>query len=262
MEESMLAGGMSCLRVGAGRPLVFLPGLTAHHRPPRGMDRRFQRGQCALLAHGREVWWLNRRPGLSAGTPMADIAGDYATALRDRFGAPVDVVGVSTGGSVALQLAADYPELVRRLVIVSAAYRLGPFGRTCQRETAAALRAGRARRASAAMMAIIGAHATTRRVMRVVGWLLGPVFLGRGDTDLLATVEAEDVLDLHDRLADITVPTLVVGGGRDACYGRELLERTGELIPHGATLIYPGKGHMGVQNRRVARDILAFLSPS
>jgi pimeloyl-ACP methyl ester carboxylesterase len=139
------------------------------------MDLRFQSGQCALLARGREVWWLNRRAGLSPATSMAELARDYATALRHQFGEPVDVVGVSTGGSVALQLAADHPEVVRRLVVVSAAYRLGPFGHTSQRETAQALRAGRRRHASAAMMSIIGAHRTTRRVMRLLGWVLGPV---------------------------------------------------------------------------------------
>ncbi len=141
---------MPCLRFGTGRPLLFLPGLTAHDRMPRGMDRRFQRGQCALLADGREVRWLNRRAGLRPGTTMADLARDYATAVRHHFGRPVDIVGVSTGGSVALQLAADHPEVVRRLVVVSAAYRLGPFGLACQHETAVALRAGRIRRASAA----------------------------------------------------------------------------------------------------------------
>lgn len=262
MSEVVLAGGMPCLRVGAGRPLVFLPGLTAHHRPPAGADRRFQRGQCALLARGREVWWLNRRAGLLPGTSMADLGRDYATALRRQFGEPVDVVGVSTGGSVALELAADHPEAVRRLVVVSAAYRLGRFGQACQRETAEALRAGRIRRASGAMMSIMGAHVATRRVMRVLGRALGPILLRHWDTDLLATIEAEGAFDLHGRLADITAPTFVVGGGRDACYGRALFEQTAALIPHGSVLIYPRKGHMGVQNRRVAHAILTFLGRS
>lgn len=250
---------MAYLRIGTGRPLVFLPGLTAHHRQPWGMDRRFQRGQCALLAKGREVWWLNRRAGLLPGTAMADLARDYATALRHHFGEPVDVLGVSTGGSVALQLATDHPEVVRRMVVVSAAYRLGPFGLACQHETAMALRAGRIRRASAAMTSIMGAHLITRRLMRLLGWLLGPVLLRSAGTDLVATLEAEEVFDLHDRLPYITTPTLVVGGGRDACYGRELLEQTAALLPHGTVLIHPRSGHMGVQNRRVAREILAFL---
>ncbi|TCC20575.1 alpha/beta fold hydrolase [Kribbella sindirgiensis] len=254
-----VADAMACLRIGDGPPLVFLPGLTAHHRPPHGLDLRFQRGQCALLAHGREVWWLNRRCGLSPGTSMADLARDYARVMHQRFGQPVDVVGVSTGGSVALQLAADHPEVVRRLVVVSAAYRLGPFGHSCQRETADALRAGRLRAASAAMMSIIGAHRTTRRVVRMLGWFLGPFALGRPDTDLLTTLEAEDAFDLRDRLTEITAPTLVVGGARDACYGRELLEHTAELIPRGTTLIYPRKGHLGVQSRRIAHDIRTFL---
>jgi pimeloyl-ACP methyl ester carboxylesterase len=261
-DGATLTGGMPCLRIGAGQPLVLLPGLTAHHRPPRGLDRRFQLGQCALLARGREVWWVNRRAGLPSGASMADLADDYAMALRRQFGEPVDVVGVSTGGSVALQLAADHPGVVRRLVIVSSAYQLGPFGHVCQRETAAALRADQPRRASAAMMSIVGAHRVTRRAMRVLGRLLGPAFLGRPDTDLLATLEAEDVFDLRDRLAGISAPTLVVGGGRDACYGRELLEQTAAMIPHGTALIYPRKGHLGIQSRQIATDILVFLARS
>src|SRR5215207_5493376 len=56
-----LIGGTPFLRVGAGQPLVFQPGLTTHHHPPQGMDLRFQRGPCARLARDREVWWLNRR---------------------------------------------------------------------------------------------------------------------------------------------------------------------------------------------------------
>jgi homoserine acetyltransferase len=68
------------------------------------------------------------------------------------------------------------------------------------------------------------------------------------------------VFDLHDRLADITAHTLVVGGGRDACYSRELLEQTATLIPHGTAQIYPRKGHIGVQSRRIAGDILTFIS--
>lgn len=259
-NDAVLASGMACLRIGAGRPLVMLPGLTAHHDLPRGMDRGFQRAQCSPLARNREVWWLNRRAGLPPGTTMADLAGDYAAALRQQFGEPVDVLGVSTGGSVALQLAADHPETVARLVIVSAAYRLGPYGRACQRETARWLRAGSTRRASAAMMSILGAHATTRRFMRILGWLLGPVIFGRAGTDLLATIDAEDAFDLHDRLAGITAPTLVIGGGRDACYGRELFEQTAALIPGGAALILPRHGHLGVQNRRIAREVLEFLA--
>lgn len=45
---------------------------------------------------------------------MAELAAEHAVALRDAFAAPVDLVGTSTGGSIAAQLSADHGELVGR----------------------------------------------------------------------------------------------------------------------------------------------------
>jgi pimeloyl-ACP methyl ester carboxylesterase len=238
--------------------LVFLPGITAHHEVPVGMDRRFQLAQLRPLARRREVWWLNRPHGLTSGVSMADIAADHAVALRELFGRPVDVLGVSTGGSVALQLAADAPSAVRKLVLVSAAYALGERGRRAQRDTAMWLRAGRTRRAAVSMMDIMGAGPLSHGAAKAMGWLLGGTFVGRGDPDLLALIEAEDAFDLHDRLHAITAPTLVIGGARDACYGRALLERTAAAIPDARLVLFPHKGHLGI-SPSVARPVLDFL---
>jgi pimeloyl-ACP methyl ester carboxylesterase len=49
---------------------------------------------------------------------MSDIAGHLASAIEHDLGQPVFLQGTSTGGSVALQLAVDRPDLVRRLVVV------------------------------------------------------------------------------------------------------------------------------------------------
>ncbi|WP_327584330.1 lysophospholipase [Nonomuraea sp. NBC_00507] len=74
---------------------------------------------------------------------MADIATQHAQALAERFGEPVDVLGMSSGGSLALQLAADHPEVVRRLVVAGAAYTLTPRTREVQRRYTEAVAAGR-----------------------------------------------------------------------------------------------------------------------
>jgi pimeloyl-ACP methyl ester carboxylesterase len=51
---------------------------------------------------------------------MVDMGDDLATVLRELGYAQVDVMGYSMGGGVAFQLAAQHPEIVRRLVLVSA----------------------------------------------------------------------------------------------------------------------------------------------
>lgn len=97
------------------------------------------------------VYLVNRKPGLRPGESMADIAGHLAAAIEHEMGGPVFLHGASTGGSVALQLAIDRPDLVRRLVLLAAACRLSPEGRRIQADFARRAREGDPRKALAAM---------------------------------------------------------------------------------------------------------------
>ncbi|MGW0007317.1 alpha/beta fold hydrolase [Nocardia grenadensis] len=58
---------------------------------------------------------------------MAGLGDEHADALRAEFGEPVVVLGVSSGGSIALQLAAEHPDVVRKLGVVLAARQLDPL---------------------------------------------------------------------------------------------------------------------------------------
>ena len=78
------------------------------------------------------MFFVNRWPGMSPDTSFAEVAERHAEAILERFGGPVDVLGHSTGGSLALQLIADRPDVVRRAVVASAAYRLGPVAKRSQ----------------------------------------------------------------------------------------------------------------------------------
>ena len=252
--------GMASLSLGSGPPLLFLPGLTPDHTTPRGWARRFALHQMRPYADRRQVWWVGRRRGLAPGATMADIAGDYAVVLREWGEEPIDVVGVSTGGSVALQLAADHPELVNRLVLVASACRLGPGGRSGQHRVLTALERGDRRRAGAELMALTAGGPGMARVFGAGGWLLPGLLVGHRDPDLLATLRAEDAFDLTARLGSIETPTLVVGGERDAFYGADLFRETAHGLPRGQVLLYPGIGHGGtVSHRRLGRDVLAHL---
>jgi pimeloyl-ACP methyl ester carboxylesterase len=109
---------------------------------PAGLQRWGELRLLAPLARAFTVHRVGRPVGLEPGTTMEDLANGYAGALGDEFGGPVDVLGISTGGSLALQLAADRPGLVRRLVVAGAAYRLSEHGRAFQRRVAELSAAG------------------------------------------------------------------------------------------------------------------------
>jgi len=259
VAETTLAG-LSVLSWGSGPPALVLPGLSPHHRNPTGMERRTQTQGLAAVAARFTVHLLQRRTGLPAGTTMADLADDVAAAVRAGFDGPVPVLGMSTGGSVALQLAVDHPELVSRLVLGCSAMRLGRQGRMLQRALADLTRAGRPRAAWAGLAPALTGTVLTRALMTPVLWLGGGP---RGDdaADLLATIEAEDAFDVESRLDEVRAPTLVVGGGRDGFYGPQLFHDTARAIPDGHLLLFPRSSHMTALGHRSAqRAIARFLA--
>lgn len=191
---------------------------------------------------------------------MADLADDVAAAVReDLGGGPVAVYGVSTGGSVALQLAVDHTRLVARLALVAAAARLGEDGRRHQRRLAELTVAGRPRAAWAQLAPAMAATPRGRWAMRAVMWLAG----GPGPRDagdLLAVVEAEDAFDVRARPSVVAAPTLVIGGARDGFYSHELFVATARGIPGARLLLDPRAGHAGaLTSRSTARAVTAFL---
>ncbi|MDL5353172.1 alpha/beta hydrolase [Microbacterium sp. zg-YB36] len=259
-DEGAWPPGLAYFRVGAGAPLLFLPGLSGEPDTPSGLDLTLQLHLLTPFARSRELIWLNRRRGLAPPATMAQIAADFATVIRERLPPPVDVIGVSTGGSVALQLAVDHPELVRRLVVVSAAHRLSDNGLRVQREIAAAVRSGRPRRAGAVGVAAMAATGLGALVLGAGGWVMGRRTFGNAGPDLLAMLDAEDDFDLQPQLGRITASTLVIGAEKDRYYTPRLFRDTAAGIPDARLILYPRIGHMGTTlQRRFPRDVLSFL---
>ena len=109
---------------GEGEPLLLLHGglfsldffgpvlpLLAESRQVIAVD---------LQGHGRTT--LGDRP-----IRLTDIGDDMAVLLGRLGYAQVDALGYSFGGGVAFRLAVQHPELVRRLVLVSAGFSMDGF---------------------------------------------------------------------------------------------------------------------------------------
>jgi pimeloyl-ACP methyl ester carboxylesterase len=263
VREGTLTGGLTYITFGEGPPLVVFPGLSPSNANPTGLLLRFEMGWLSPLARAFRVYRLNRKVGLAPHTTMADLASHYATAIEDRFEGAINILGFSTGGSIAQQFAADRPELVRRLVLAGTACRLGPVARDAQRRHAQFAAWGQYRRSLAALAPTITRSALGQLLAGAAMWLAAPLG-GMGPnwdpSDMIATVEAEDAFDASERLEQIRAPTLVIGGERDPCYSRELFAETTRGIPDARLFIYEGRGHGGtVTDRRFARDVTGFL---
>jgi pimeloyl-ACP methyl ester carboxylesterase len=215
------------------------------------------------LAGSRRLVVLNRRAGMPRGMTMAELAGEHADALRDAFAAPVDLVGTSTGGSIAAQLSADHGELVGRLVLISAACRLGPTGRALQAEVAESIRRGRYRRAAATAAAGLVPPWRGKIPAAVAGWLLAGRLVHSPEdwADMATTIEAEDGFDLAACAKPITAPTLIVAGRDDRFYSPGLFEQTAQLIAGSRVQLISDRGHITVtRDRRFIPTLAAFLT--
>src|SRR3546814_3377592 len=94
-----------------------------------------------MPGHGASGW----RDGLD----LDGIAEDIALWIIEHGAAPVTIVGHSKGGMIAMRLAARYPALVERLVLVNTSARAEyPDRLEAWRERRGELLAGEAERAS------------------------------------------------------------------------------------------------------------------
>ena len=244
VTEGTLSAGLPYLRLGQGPPLVMAAGLSPEHTNPTGIWRRIYLSAALPFAEHFTVYLANRKVGLAPGATMTDIAADYAGAIESDIGQPVMLHGTSTGGSVALQVALNHPELVQRLVLASAACRLSPIGRQVQAEVARLTREGRPRRASAHIMEVL-APRPLAYVARGFGWLAGGSFDVDDPSDMLVTISAEDSFDAEPDLINVKAPTLVLGGAADHGYSEDLFRRTAAGIPDGRAVIFPARATSG-----------------
>jgi pimeloyl-ACP methyl ester carboxylesterase len=250
------------VRFGNGpHTLVVLPGMALDNGQPGRLTAAAYAQSFRPLARRHTVHIVRRRPGLAPGTTTRDLADRYAETLRAEIG-PARIMGLSTGGLIAQELAVVAPELVERLVLVVTGARIAPAGRElCERWRSLAV-AGRwgALRGELAAVAVDGSLA--QRLARLLGRLSGRAPAGTDGDDFLATVDAVLAHDATATLAGVKAPTLVIGGAVDPFFPAALLRETAAAVPDARLRVYEDSGH-GLPKRhgsRMQSDALSFLT--
>jgi pimeloyl-ACP methyl ester carboxylesterase len=250
---------------GGPGTLIIFQGLVFENKPMPGfMIKQFSR-MYGCLEKTHTIYVVNRKPGTSEGTTMTDIANDYADMVRTEFGGPVDVLGISTGGSIVQHFAADHPDLVRKLVIHSAAHTLSDKAKRGQMLVAKLTRQKQWRKAYAAIMGVSLPEGGIKRMLLkpLYGFisLFGGVIFGKPKehpADVAIIVEAEDRHAFKDRLHEIKAPTLVIAGDKDPFYTPELFRETAQGIPGCKFVLYKNMGHPA-SGKKFKAELIAFL---
>lgn len=107
---------------GRGQPLVLVHGLADDHRA-------WRRAVADLMLRHRVLMYDLRGHGEtslgSADGTVRQLGEDLANLLHVLNVEQVAVAGFSLGGTIAMRLAIDHPELVRGLVLVATSSRVG-----------------------------------------------------------------------------------------------------------------------------------------
>lgn len=251
--------GLPYVRIGQGpKPLVIFQGLLFENKPQAGMTFGY-----SFLGKEYTIFAVLRKAGMPPGYTLKAMADDYATMIQEEFGSSLDVLGVSTGGSIVQHFAADHPELVNRLVIHSSAHTLSDEARRLQLEVARLAQHGQASQAGRALMRYTLPSSGIWKILSgPMVWVAGRLMVSGAApnlSDLVITVEAEDRHNFKERLAEIRAPTLVIAGAEDPFYTPNLFRETAAGIPQARLVLYDKMRHPAT-GKRFQRDVLAFLS--
>jgi len=252
--------GLPYNRLGEGpRPLVVFQGLLFENKPQAGILISGYK----FLERDYTIYVVLRKPGLPPHCTLEAMAEDYARMILEEFGGPLDVIGVSTGGSIAHHFAADHPDLVRRLIIHSSAYTLSDSSKRLQLQVGELAAQGKWVEANLLFLkGLVPNKGVMKPLARPLTWLaaqaMGRLGAPEDASDLVITVEAEDKFNFKDRLAEIKAPTLVAGGMDDPFYTPDLFRETAEGIPNARLALYTGVGHPA-SGKQFEQDVLAFL---
>ena len=194
--------------------LVLIHGLSSS-------PHSWQRNIAALGAE-RRLWVVELVPAAAGPRFSLTAAAARLAAVLAEEPMPAAVAGHSLGGLIAMQLAADAPHLVDRLVLV-------------------ATPATRGSRSVTAQLAGVAASGT-RTDLRSVA-VVASTILTANPLQLMAATNAALRADLAALTDHITMPCLLVWGAQDTIVPLEVGIWLQTAIPHATLAVLPDAGH-------------------
>ena len=231
-----------------------------------GTDFRVWDALLPLLPDGHRIVRYDKRGhGLTDCLPppygMGELVDDIAAILEALEIRDAVFVGLSIGGMIGQGLAAERPDLVRALVLMDTAAKIGTEAMWQDRIDAIA-RGGIAALEASILERWFSARFRAEDKLGLAGWRH---MLTRTPVDgYVGCCHAIANTDLMESTARLRLPALAMAGAEDGSTPPDLVRETAGLIPGCDFHVIRGAGHLPCVERpdevaRLMRDFLAAL---
>ena len=225
-----------------------------------------------VIAYDRPAFGLTERPleweGESPYGPQAQV--DIVLGLMDELGVEKAIlVGNSAGGTVSMQVALQHPERVEALILVDAAVYAGggapswsrPILKTPQMNHIGPLIA-RQLQAQGVEFIKTAWHDPSKITQDIFDGYQKPLQIANWDKALWQLTVASEESGLVERLAEITMPTLVITGDDDRIVPTEQSLRLADELPNAELKVIVQSGHLPHEEKPVEfmQAVTEFLS--
>lgn len=251
---------------GSGEPVVFIHGALMGDTYASMMSEPSLNGFRLIRYHRRGLAGSSRPDGP---LPVSGHAADCLGLLRKLNAVPAHVVGHSSGGVIALQLALDAPEAVRSLTLLEPALLEVPSGAAFFEAVGPAVQMYEAGDKAGAVDTFLRAACGKDYRRAVEAQMPGALEQAAADADAFFTGELAAVGEWtfsRESATGITQPVLsVLGANSDAVIGLplfgEIHTRVLEWFPNATPFVLSRAAHLlQVENPHdMAEGVAAFL---
>lgn len=250
---------------GRGEPLVLIQGLGGPRSGWIFQTRAFGKYYRVITFDNRGVGKSDKPGGSYTVRTMAD----DTIALLDYLGVDkAHVLGISLGGMIAQEIAINYPERVRKLILACTAAETGATDESVI--TAMGLGDGSSGAEGrdlrgvdmAKVMSAVISLSYNRRLFRLLFLPLAKIYLRFGEVKgISGQLEAAAAYSTLDRLQQIKAPTLVIVGTGDKLMPVHSSEVLADRIPGARLVKVEGGSHSFFMEMRgrFNKEVLDFL---
>ncbi len=227
-------------------PLILVMGITAPGSVWYAHSENWEKEFRCIIVDNRGVGLSDKPAGPYTTAQMAD---DYAALMDVLEIAQARVVGVSMGGTIALQMAIRHPGKVKAMILMCPWARCDNTAKAIFEQMMLAKARFRPEEFSHFIQLLIFSKASWDDDEKVKELSEGRDLdaIGKNQQPLHGLEAQAYACMTHDVLTDlpkINQPTLIVGGAEDKFTPKWMAEEIHETLPNSELFLYPTAGHI------------------